>query len=117
MFCSKWKTGNENISSLLILPDYTRLITASRNIKLWNVETKEMLRVFTGHSSQVHILRYVKPEGSDTYFISGAKVSFNTITYLTIISLLIEDKKNIANVWIIIGRQIVKLLEHQRRKE
>ncbi|KAJ8926553.1 hypothetical protein NQ314_021069 [Rhamnusium bicolor] len=51
-----------------------QILTASKNIKLWDVDTKEVLRIFTGHSSDVIFLHYVNSrDRGDSYFISGSK--------------------------------------------
>ncbi|KAJ8920002.1 hypothetical protein NQ315_006532, partial [Exocentrus adspersus] len=70
----KWKGGNEKITSVLAIPDNNQILTASKSIKLWDVDAKEVLQVFTGHSSDVIFLQYVNPRRSeDAYFISGSK--------------------------------------------
>ncbi|CAH0546158.1 unnamed protein product [Brassicogethes aeneus] len=71
---SKWKTGNEKVTSILNVPGTKNLLTASKTIKLWSIDKKELLKTFTGHSSNVVFLKYICPrENSDSYFISGAK--------------------------------------------
>lgn len=51
------------------------LLTASKNIKLWNSESKELIRTFTGHSSEITILEIIGyNDNSNSYFISGSKV-------------------------------------------
>lgn len=74
-FYRKWKGGNEKISAVLAIPDSNQILTASKNIKLWDVDAKEVLHVFTGHSSDVIFLQYINPKESEgAYFISGSKV-------------------------------------------
>ncbi|CAG9816276.1 unnamed protein product [Phaedon cochleariae] len=71
---SKWKAGNEKVFSILAIPDSKHILTAANNIKLWDVDAKEVLKSFTGHSSEVIFLQYVAPKNnSDAYFISGSK--------------------------------------------
>lgn len=73
--CSKWKTGNESITAVLVIPNSGRLLVASKNIKLWDIAKKEVLRVYTGHSSDVVLLKYISPKlKGDAYFLSGSKV-------------------------------------------
>ncbi|XP_049819073.1 WD repeat-containing protein 43 [Aethina tumida] len=72
---SKWKTGNESITAVLVIPNSGRLLVASKNIKLWDIAKKEVLRVYTGHSSDVVLLKYISPKlKADAYFLSGSKV-------------------------------------------
>lgn len=74
LYYSKWKAGSEKITALLLLPTGNELITASKNIKLWNIRKKEILKTFTGHSSEVSILKYIKPcNNADSYCVSGSK--------------------------------------------
>uniref|UniRef100_A0A6P7GDA3 WD repeat-containing protein 43 n=1 Tax=Diabrotica virgifera virgifera TaxID=50390 RepID=A0A6P7GDA3_DIAVI len=71
---NKWKVGNEKVTAILAIPESSQLLTASRNIKLWDLEVKEVLRTFTGHKSEVMFLYYVNPYSRDgSYFMSGSK--------------------------------------------
>lgn len=88
-FFSKWKSGNEKITSILALPLGNQILTASKTIKLWDVETKEVLKTYTGHSSEVIFLHYIIPNGrEDGYFISGSKVIVFIIQPLEVMSLI-----------------------------
>ncbi|KAK5640559.1 hypothetical protein RI129_011370 [Pyrocoelia pectoralis] len=70
---SKWKLGNELITSILALPD-NKLMVGAKTLKLCNTLTQEVLRTFTGHSHDVVFLRYLNPSSdSDAYVISGSK--------------------------------------------
>ncbi|CAO2604195.1 WD repeat-containing protein 43 [Lemmus lemmus] len=77
----KWKGDNSSVSSLCISPDGKMLLSAGRTIKLWALETKEVYRHFTGHSTPVSSLRFttIRPNESQPfdgitglYFLSGA---------------------------------------------
>lgn len=76
-FCSsKWKVGEEKVSAVASVPNTNQILTASKSIKLWNVETKEILKSFTGHSSEVIFLYVVpQPDKVPSYIITGSKVS------------------------------------------
>ncbi|KAF2897424.1 hypothetical protein ILUMI_08750 [Ignelater luminosus] len=69
---SKWKAGNEKLSSILVVPDSNKILTASRNIKLWDIDRKEVLKTYTGHSYEVSLLQYAR-NTTDAYIISGSK--------------------------------------------
>lgn len=72
---SKWKVGEEKVSAIVSIPNSKKLLTASKSIKLWDTETKEILKSFTGHSSEVKFLHVIsKPEKEPCYVISGSKV-------------------------------------------
>ncbi|OCT79522.1 WD repeat-containing protein 43 [Xenopus laevis] len=78
----KWKGDNSSVSSLCISPDGKMLLSAGRTIKLWDLETKEVYRQFTGHSTAVTSLIFltVQPpresrsiqDTAGLYFLSSA---------------------------------------------
>ncbi|KAM4679189.1 WD repeat-containing protein 43 isoform 2-T2 [Amazona ochrocephala] len=78
----KWKGDNSSVTSLCISPDGKMLLSAGRTIKLWDLETKEVYRHFTGHATSVSSLTFttVKPMNENKpfdgitglYFLSGA---------------------------------------------
>ncbi|XP_077477306.1 WD repeat-containing protein 43 isoform X2 [Stigmatopora argus] len=72
---SKWKADRGVVSSLCVSPDGKLLLSAGQTIKMWNLDTKEVYRKFTGHSSAVTTLRFATtrpPDSSSLYFLSGA---------------------------------------------
>ena len=42
---SKWKADKHSVTCIRLGPKGNTLLSAGRNIKLWDLETKEMLRV------------------------------------------------------------------------
>ncbi|KAL1257852.1 hypothetical protein QQF64_011096 [Cirrhinus molitorella] len=71
----KWKADRSAISSLCISPDGKMLLSAGMTIKMWNLETKEVYRKFTGHSTMVTTLCFATtrpPDSNGMYFLSGA---------------------------------------------
>ncbi|XP_066254470.1 WD repeat-containing protein 43 [Euwallacea similis] len=70
---SKWKGGNETITSILALPDNKTLLTASKIIKQWQISSREVLRTFTGHSSEIVFMLYVDLPQAGSYVLSGSK--------------------------------------------
>uniref|UniRef100_A0A671QLD4 Uncharacterized protein n=1 Tax=Sinocyclocheilus anshuiensis TaxID=1608454 RepID=A0A671QLD4_9TELE len=71
----KWKADRSAISSLCISPDGKLLLSAGMTIKMWNLETKEVYRKFTGHSTMVTTLCFATtrpPDSNGMYFLSGA---------------------------------------------
>ncbi|PSN32314.1 WD repeat-containing protein 43 [Blattella germanica] len=67
---SKWKAGTERLSCLLVLPN-DKLLAAGNTIGLWDVPSRQLLKRYTGHASEVTSLTYVP--GGDNYFISASK--------------------------------------------
>ncbi|XP_066467738.1 WD repeat-containing protein 43 [Tiliqua scincoides] len=78
----KWKGDNSSVSSLCISPDGKMLLSAGRSIKLWDLETKEVYRHFTGHATAISTLMFItaRPPNENQpfdgitglYFLSGA---------------------------------------------
>ncbi|BES88811.1 Dip2/Utp12 Family [Nesidiocoris tenuis] len=62
----KWKTGSGRTSCLAVSEKGDLCVTASRELRLWDVQSQKLLRKFTGHSSEVICLRFIK----SLYFLS-----------------------------------------------
>lgn len=56
---SSWEIGNEKPSSLVYLVDSNRLLVAGRQLYLWSIENQELEQTFTGHSTNVTMLKYL----------------------------------------------------------
>ncbi|KAM9842007.1 WD repeat-containing protein 43 [Aulostomus maculatus] len=72
---SKWKADRAAVTSLCVSPDGKLLLSAGRVIKMWDLDTKEVYRKFTGHSTAVTTLRFATsrpPDSNGLYFLSGA---------------------------------------------
>ncbi|KAM4723372.1 WD repeat-containing protein 43 [Anableps anableps] len=72
---SKWKADRAAVTSLCVSPDGKLLLSAGHVIKMWDLETKEVYRKFTGHSTAVTTLRFAttrSPDSNGLYFLSGA---------------------------------------------
>ncbi|XP_023850898.1 WD repeat-containing protein 43 isoform X1 [Salvelinus sp. IW2-2015] len=71
----KWKADRASVTSLCVSPDGKLLLSAGQTIKMWDLETKEVYRKFTGHSTAVTTLRFATtrpPDSDGLYFLSGA---------------------------------------------
>ncbi|KAM3849553.1 LOW QUALITY PROTEIN: WD repeat-containing protein 43 [Diretmus argenteus] len=71
----KWKADRAAVTSLSVSPDGKLLLSAGHIIKMWDLETKEVYRKFTGHSTAVTTLRFATtrpPDSNGLYFLSGA---------------------------------------------
>ncbi|XP_026164445.1 WD repeat-containing protein 43 [Mastacembelus armatus] len=72
---SKWKADRAAVTSLCVSPDGKLLLSAGQVIKMWDLDTKEIYRKFTGHSTAVTTLRFATtrpPDSNGLYFLSGA---------------------------------------------
>ncbi|KAM7404017.1 hypothetical protein PAMA_004436 [Pampus argenteus] len=72
---SKWKADRAAVTSLCVSPDGKLLLSAGQTIKMWDLDTKEIYRKFTGHSTAVTTLRFATtrpPDSNGLYFLSGA---------------------------------------------
>ncbi|KAM4625663.1 WD repeat-containing protein 43 [Polymixia lowei] len=71
----KWKADRAAVTSLCVSPDGKLLLSAGQIIKMWDLETKDVYRKFTGHSTAVTTLRFATtrpPDSNGHYFLSGA---------------------------------------------
>ncbi|XP_052770151.1 WD repeat-containing protein 43-like [Mya arenaria] len=69
----KWKADKSGVYSLCRCSS-THLLSAGRTIKLWDLETRQILKTFTGHATEVFRLLHV-PVGESiekSYFLSEA---------------------------------------------
>ncbi|XP_019940682.2 WD repeat-containing protein 43 [Paralichthys olivaceus] len=72
---SKWKADRAAVTSLCVSHDGKLLLSAGQTIKMWDLDTKEVYRKFTGHSTAVTTLRFATtrpPDSNGLYFLSGA---------------------------------------------
>ncbi|XP_050491841.1 WD repeat-containing protein 43 [Bombus huntii] len=68
----KWKSGKGKTVSLAVSPDGKSLLSGERVIKWWNLDTKQLVRTFTGHANEVSCLHTVQMTSGNNYVISGA---------------------------------------------
>uniref|UniRef100_A0A8B9KN55 WD repeat domain 43 n=1 Tax=Astyanax mexicanus TaxID=7994 RepID=A0A8B9KN55_ASTMX len=71
----KWKADRAAVTSLSVSPDGKFLLSAGMTIKMWDLETKEMYRKFTGHATTITTLCFATnrpPDSNGLYFVSGA---------------------------------------------
>ncbi|KAG8123367.1 putative WD repeat domain 43 protein [Naja naja] len=87
----KWKGDNSSVSSLCISPDGKVLLSAGRTIKLWDLETKEVYRHFTGHATAVSMLGFI------TMWPPAENQPFDGITGLYFLSGAVHDR--LLSVW------------------
>lgn len=69
---SSWEIGREKPSSLIYLHESNRLVVAGRQLYLWSIEDQTLEQTFTGHSTNVTILRYVVIKSKE-FVLSASK--------------------------------------------
>lgn len=74
----KFKVGR--MCAVAVLPD-GKVLTASREIKLWNFPSGELVHKFTGHKNEIRSLHII--EGEKCYLLSCAKDRFINIWSLS----------------------------------
>lgn len=103
--------GNKKISkmsALAVLPDQ-RLLTASREIKLWDFQSGQLVHKFTGHKNEVRSLHII--EADKCYLLSSARDRFINIWSLSdlkpdpLASLVADD--NISTICVQNNRNII----------
>ncbi|OAD55589.1 WD repeat-containing protein 43 [Eufriesea mexicana] len=68
----KWKSGKGKTTSLAVSIDGKSLLSGERVIKWWDLNTKQLIRTFTGHANQVTCFCTIKMTSGNNYVISGA---------------------------------------------
>ncbi|KYN01104.1 WD repeat-containing protein 43 [Cyphomyrmex costatus] len=69
----KWKSGKAKVTALAIPSNGKSLLSAEKIIKWWNLETKQLIRTFTGHANHVTFLHTVQIDSATSYLISAAR--------------------------------------------
>lgn len=69
---TSWEIGSEKPSSLVYLAESNRLLVAGRQLNLWSVEKQELEQTFTGHSTNVTILKYLVVKSKE-FVLSASK--------------------------------------------
>jgi len=102
------KTKPGKMCAVAVLPD-GRVLTASREIKLWNFPTCELVHKFTGHKTEVCSLHIV--EADKYYLLSSARDRFINIWSLSdlkpdpLASLIADD--NISYMYVQNKRNVI----------
>lgn len=69
---NSWDLGSERPTALALSQDKEKLITGSRQIKLWTIKTNDCKQTYTGHASSIQFLKVVQYKDSE-YLVSGSK--------------------------------------------
>ncbi|KAI9583358.1 hypothetical protein GQX74_005106 [Glossina fuscipes] len=69
-----WSVGPEKPSSLAYMSASKSLVVGSRQIKVFSVETRELLQTFTGHTSEVNLMRKFVFEENKEYAVTASRM-------------------------------------------
>jgi len=74
-FKSKWKADKHSVQRLKVSPDGSCILSAGRTIKVWDIDSKQLLQKFTGHPNPVTDLLFApmtngKAFRDECYFLS-----------------------------------------------
>ncbi|XP_014663435.1 PREDICTED: WD repeat-containing protein 43-like [Priapulus caudatus] len=98
----KWKGDKSAVYSVCLSPDRKQLLSASRCIKLWDIDTRSLLKVFIGHSSEVVCLRCITPSAAqeskkDGYYVLSSAAGDRLINAWYVKSAVETDKNAVAS--------------------
>lgn len=68
----KWKAEKIGVKVLTLCKTHRRLLTASRNIHLWCLDTEKILRTFSAHSGSISHIVPFQMDHDKFYFLSSA---------------------------------------------
>ncbi|XP_070507606.1 WD repeat-containing protein 43 [Chironomus tepperi] len=69
---SSFEVGPDKPSAICLLENGQQVATASKTIKIWDLETNQLVKSFTGHSSDVIILKSFTHDDT-SYILSASK--------------------------------------------
>lgn len=70
---ASWKIGADKPTCLTHLAKSNQLLVGSRELKLWSVDDQTLQHTFTGHTSNVNILKYLTIGGQE-FVLSTSKM-------------------------------------------
>lgn len=68
-----WSVGNEKPHSIVCIPESNSVLVGARQLQLYSVQTQELRQTFTGHTSDVIILKYFTHDSAE-YVVSTSKM-------------------------------------------
>ncbi|XP_030387847.1 WD repeat-containing protein 43 [Scaptodrosophila lebanonensis] len=71
---NSWDVGPEKPHNLVYLPQSRAIAVGSRQIKIYDIDTKELLETFTGHTTEINTMTSCATVGGDEYVITTAKM-------------------------------------------
>lgn len=71
---SCWNVGPEKPYSISFTPLSNNLVVASRCLKVYSVETQELIQTFTGHTSEINHMDYVVANQTTEYVLTTSRM-------------------------------------------
>ncbi|XP_033254742.1 WD repeat-containing protein 43-like [Drosophila miranda] len=71
---SDWQVGPEKPRNIVYLPKSRALAVGSRQLKVYDVDTKELVETFTGHSGEVNAISSVMCTDNDEFVLTTARM-------------------------------------------
>lgn len=68
-----WPIGTDKPTCLLYLAEQKNLLVGSRELKLWSIDKMELRQTFTGHTSNITLLKQLKVH-NQIYVLSASKM-------------------------------------------
>lgn len=123
---SKWKADKHRVRSIHLGPMGKTLLSAGRSIKLWDLETKEVLKSFAGHATPVISLMFIPnslshdsnanhiPSNgvSGHYFLSGAEQ--DRLVNIWFVNLDSKDKNSLVSLCLTDEPVAVDVIRHSK---
>ncbi|CAH1793044.1 unnamed protein product [Owenia fusiformis] len=91
----KWQGDKRDIHSICLCPGQRCLLTAGHNIKLWDLETYELLKTYTGHATDVTSLVCASSPTSQP--VSEDEDPIDSVENMYFLSASTDDR--IINAW------------------
>lgn len=73
-YLHSWNVGPEKPYRITLAPLSNNLVVASRTIKVYSIETEELVQTFTGHTSEVNYMDYVVSNKTTEYVLTTSRL-------------------------------------------
>ncbi|XP_038074199.1 WD repeat-containing protein 43-like [Patiria miniata] len=90
----KWKADSHSVHSICLCPGARALLSAGRMIQLWDLDTKKVLKKFTGHASPVTRLKVVPSSAPESPDVTSSLESVDGLYFLSC-----AERDRVLNVW------------------
>lgn len=100
---SKWKGDSISVERITLPPGHDALLSAGKLIKLWCIETKNLLQTFNGHTSSVSLIDFTNYRhnyngiSSEHNGVNGVSSENSDVNGRYFLSGSVDDR--IINVW------------------
>lgn len=71
---TSWNVGPEKPSSIALMPLSNSLVVGSRSLKVYSIESQELLQTFTGHTSEINFMVHFVTNESTEYVLTTSRM-------------------------------------------